>query len=353
MFSTLIVYWFGLYLGRLYVGPWLAENLPDTWQAIRTQDFKLVFILRWIPIFPLDLMSLLFGLANFRFLSVCIFSVLGAHYACRIQLYRCPCLSVFVEFFYVAAFAALVLVLIFYEYLCRRKGSSLWVQAKRVTHEVVNEVQRNNIIEKRQEFHPERIPIVLLYGFFSSRTTLRKLEKMLARRGFDVMTFNLGGMLGVFFTRGINETARFLDRKIRRQMQRHGFEKVHIVAHSKGGLVALWCVLRLGGYAYCDKVVTMGTPFKGSWLAVAALATPLGFFWKDIWQMRPGSKFLEQLADSPVYDNVKIYNLYSVKDKVAPDRHGIFDYPGWVLPIAMHQISHFEFLSKASVSDTW
>ena len=75
--SSLVLYIPGYYLGRRLVLPWLEENIPSLLELIKTQDYKMVFFFRWIPIFPFDLMSFLFGAANFRPKSVLIYSALG------------------------------------------------------------------------------------------------------------------------------------------------------------------------------------------------------------------------------------------------------------------------------------
>ena len=353
--SALIFYFPGHYLGKKLVRPWLSDNLPNTWNLIRSQDFKLIFITRWVPLFPFDLMSFLFGVADFHARRVLIFSFLGIIPEIWLfsNLASPDSQSVGNAFLQILAFsAATTLPLLVYEYFYRRKGSSLWMQLKRVYYEIFYEVQINNDIVKKTKYDGSKPPVILIYGFFSSRKTLSVMERLLNVRGFQVMSFNLGGVLGTFFTRGIKETAEFIDRKIRRQVKRYGFKKVYIVAHSKGGLVALWWLLRMGGNRYCDVVVTMGTPFKGTWLTYLALLTPLGFFWKDVWQMRPGSNFLKDLHDSPTFDNVTIYNLYSNKDAVATGESGVFESSNKVVPLPMHSFAHFEFLYKRTVADS-
>lgn len=46
-----------------------------------------------------------------------------------------------------------------------------------------------------------------------------------------------------------------------------------ILAHSNGGLVARYCVQVLGGNKYVDKLITVGTPHRGSLDALKALVT--------------------------------------------------------------------------------
>lgn len=354
--SALILYFPGHLIGKKIVRPWLTANLPSTWSLIRTQDYKLIFITRWIPFFPLDICSLLFGIADFHARRVFIFTFLG----CLPEVYFFTAIGVGTDSSVVykglttlTILAVLTTVpLLFYEYLMRKRGSSLWTASKQVYYELLYEARTNNDIIRTAHYSAEKTPVLLLYGFFSSRKTLAVMEKLLTREGYEVMSFNLGGALGVFFTRGIPETAEFIDRKIQRQMKRYGFQKIHIVAHSKGGLVALWWVLRHGGAKYCDKVITMGTPFKGTWLTYLAIFTPLGFFWKDVWQMRPGCSFLKTLHSSDVPKNLKIHCLYSRNDKVAIDKAGVFEYGGKVTGVPMHHLTHFQFLARRDVAKT-
>ncbi len=351
--SAMAVYYPGHIIGKKIVRPWLTANLPSTWQLLRTQDYKVIFITRFIPIFPFDLMSLLYGVADFHAKRVFIFTLIGA----------IPEVFFFASFGEpnnqemmmsglrkIAVFGFITMVpLIIYEFISRKNGSSLWTRIKRVYYELLYEARVNNEIVKRHQYSAEKIPIILLYGFFSSRKTLSIMENLLTKQGFEVMSFNLGGSLGVFFTRGIKETADFIDRKIQRQMKRYGFKKVHIVAHSKGGLVALWWLLRMGGSEYCDRLITLGTPFKGTWLSYLAMMTPLGFFWKDVWQMQPGSSLLKDLHKTPPVSGLKIYNFYSNKDKVCPGLLAVFEHPSDVTSIPMHHVSHFQFLARRDV----
>jgi pimeloyl-ACP methyl ester carboxylesterase len=193
-----------------------------------------------------------------------------------------------------------------------------------------------------------------LYGFFSSRRALTVLEKLLVARGHQVLSFNLGGLLGTFFTKSVLDTAAFIDYKIKRQIDRHGFKKFHVVAHSKGGLVALWWILKLGGHIHCDKVITMGTPFAGTRWTYLALVTPLGFFWRDMWQMRPGSSFLRYLKAAEIPENVSIHCLHSTRDNIARGEKGLFKprkFAERVESIPMNKVSHFEFLYRRDVAD--
>jgi uncharacterized membrane protein YdjX (TVP38/TMEM64 family)/pimeloyl-ACP methyl ester carboxylesterase len=358
--SCLLIMLAGRLLGRRLVKPWLASNLPATWRFMRSQDYKIVFFLRLVPLpipFAFDIFSLLFGVAGFRLGVTLVATFIGslpeAYLYARIASPASTLFSNAIDTLGVLTLTVLTPMLVF-EWISRKKGSSLWARSRAMWGEIVAELRLKNEIVRRAKFDPDKTPVLLLYGFFSTRRALTVLEKHLVNRGHEVMSFNLGGLLGVLFTRSILDTASFIDYKIKRQVDRHGFRKVHIVAHSKGGFVALWWVLKLGGAKLCDKVVTMGTPFAGSRLTYLALVTPLGLFWRDVWQMRPRSSFLRYLQASEVPDNVKIYCMYSRKDGVAKGHRGIFrpeKGAGNVVLVPMNHVAHFDYLYRRDVAD--
>lgn len=356
--SVLPIYVAGDYVGRKLVRPWLRCNLPSSWKLIQTHDYKIVFISRWIPLIPFDLMSLFAGIMKFRLGHTLLFSFLGLFPQAYVfsKFASTPSTSVIgMTLVSLSLFGALTSIpLLIYEYMSRRKGTSLWTQIKRAYYEIVYEARVNNSVDHAEDYGPDRPTVVLLYGFFSSRRATLIMERLLRQRGFSVMSFNQGGLFGVFFTRGIRETAAYIGAKIKGKMRDHKIEKVHVVAHSKGGLVGLFWLLRLGGYRYCDKIITLGTPFNGTNLSWLGLATPVGFFWRDIWQMRKGSRLLEQIRTSPCPENLIIYCCYSKKDKVANGANGILVLEkgmNHVVPVPMHHISHFEYLYRRDVGD--
>jgi pimeloyl-ACP methyl ester carboxylesterase/membrane protein YqaA with SNARE-associated domain len=358
--STAIIYGLGKPIGKKLVHPWLSSNLPQTLKFIRSQDWKITIASRLIPIFPFDLLSLLFGIVDFRFkyvLAATFFSVLPEAY--MFAAFSDPNTSLFNSTISAVSIICFFLLIpgVIIEYISRKKGSGLWMRLRATWNEITEEMHLNNSIVKRHAISGKKIPVLLLYGFFSSRKSLTVLERQLTNKGYEVLSFNLGGLFGVFFTRGIIETAEFIDYKLKRQFKRHDFDQVHIVAHSKGGFVALWWLLKLGGHRYCKKVITMGTPFKGTNLTWLALVTPLGFMWKDVWQMRPGSNFLKSIKEFDIPDGVEVHCFFSERDSVAKGDDGLYhsthcpECEKKVHPNPMNHCSHFEFLYRRSVGD--
>ena len=72
-----------------------------------------------------------------------------------------------------------------------------------------------------------------------------------------------------------------------------GHERVHVVGHSLGGLLARWFVQKQGGDEVVDTLVTLGTPHGGTELARLAPLVPLLPMAR---QLTPGSSVVRGLA---------------------------------------------------------
>ncbi|MCX6119163.1 MAG: VTT domain-containing protein [Proteobacteria bacterium] len=350
--SAIPVYFLCYLVGKNLAVPWMSHNLPRTLRLIHSQDYKFIFATRLIPIFPFDIISCLAGVFNLNLKRFLIFTFLGILPECIfLTLMSSPKVSFLgMTINALGLIAGLVLAPFFVmEWQSRKKGKSLIATFRAAYKEILEEARMTNQIVKRHSLDPKKTPVLLLYGFFSSRRALHLLEKQLVAAGFDVLSFNLGGMFGTFFTHGVAETAEFIDFKIKRQMERHGFNKIHVVAHSKGTLVAYWWLLKLGGSKYCDKAIMMASPCAGSYYTYLAIVTPLAFFWRDMWQMRPGSSFLKLLQDSEIPNNLKIWSLYSEADRLARGSLGVFRPKTGkenITVLPMHEYSHFDFILK-------
>lgn len=356
--SSAMVFFISNAIGRRVVTPWLQKNLPETHHFVRSQDWKIVTACRLIPMFPFDLATIVFGALDFRWKRVLISTFLGMLPGLFMfsELAGSPSASFLRTFFITMTLLLFLFVIpvLTFEYRSRKSGSSMWMRLKAMLIEIQTEATLNNQIVKRVKYDPEKLPILLLYGFFSSRRSLTVLEKSLTHRGYEVFTFNLGGLLDVFFTKGIIEAAEMVNIKLKRLFHKHGLDRINVVAHSKGGLVAMWWLLRLGGHEHCDRLITMGTPFKGTRLGWLGVVTPLGLILKDLRQMRPGSEMLRELHSTPIPPGLRIYNLYSKRDIVIRDRRGCYEPtpPSEAVQyIPMHQVDHFQYLLRRDVGD--
>jgi triacylglycerol lipase len=129
-------------------------------------------------------------------------------------------------------------------------------------------------------------PIILIHGVIDNRSIFLLLRRSLRGRGFG-RTYALNYSP---FTDDIAEVAERLGTLIDDVCEQTGYERVHIIGHSMGGLVARYYVQRLGGDRNVHTVCTLGTPHGGTW--------PAQFVpWPVIRQMSPASDIIESLRE--------------------------------------------------------
>ncbi|MDP8225454.1 MAG: PilZ domain-containing protein [Candidatus Lernaella stagnicola] len=146
-----------------------------------------------------------------------------------------------------------------------------------------------------------RQPVLMLHGWLGTRGVLNFLERRLKRAGFPVFSIDLG-LLNV---RDIEHSAEVVAGKLRCLSERMGFARISVLAHSMGGLIALWGLKKLNLAEYVSRMVAIGTPFHGSHLTRPGMVifSPLI---KTLWQMTPGSDFIQRLHEDPLPGNVDI-----------------------------------------------
>lgn len=128
-------------------------------------------------------------------------------------------------------------------------------------------------------------PILLVHGMVDNRSVFTVLRRSLRRRGFGrVLTMNYPVL-----TSDIPTAAARLGEQVERLCEETGYERVHVVGHSMGGLIARWYVQKLGGDARVHTLVTLGSPHAGT---TAARLLPL----RVTRQLVPGSPVLQALA---------------------------------------------------------
>ncbi|SBT94353.1 alpha/beta hydrolase fold [Streptomyces sp. DI166] len=131
-----------------------------------------------------------------------------------------------------------------------------------------------------------RPPVVLLHGFIDNRSVFVLLRRSLAQHGrHRIESLNYSPL-----TCDIRTAAELLGRHVEEICERTGSERVDVVGHSLGGLIARYYVQCLGGDARVRTLVTLGTPHSGTSVVPLANAHPI------VRQMRPGSAVLEELA---------------------------------------------------------
>ncbi len=129
-------------------------------------------------------------------------------------------------------------------------------------------------------------PVLLVHGMVDNRSIFALLARALRRCGFgQVRTLNYS-----VFTSDVRAAAAELGRTVERLCAETGYERVHVVAHSLGGVIARYHVQRQGGDARVHTLVTLGSPHGGT---AAARMLPL----RLCRQLRPDSDVIAELAE--------------------------------------------------------
>ena len=151
-----------------------------------------------------------------------------------------------------------------------------------------------------------RPPVVLLHGFIDNRSVFVLLRRSLAQHGRQrVESLNYSPL-----TCDVRTAAELLGRHIEEICERTGSDRVDIVGHSLGGLIARYYVQCLGGDLRVRTLVTLGTPHSGTRAVPLANAHPI------VRQMRPDSAVIEELTRPAPGCRTRFVGFWSDLDSV-------------------------------------
>ncbi len=154
-------------------------------------------------------------------------------------------------------------------------------------------------------------PILLLHGLFHNRACWLWLKLQLRRRGYTaVYTINLPPW------KDLESLTERVAKKVDEIRLAQGVDRVHLIGHSMGGMIARNYLQLRGGAPKVASCSLLAAPNGGSKLAPFAIS-PLGRV------LIPGSEFLQRLAAAPFPEGVPLRVFYSRHDNmVLPFVHG-------------------------------
>lgn len=154
-------------------------------------------------------------------------------------------------------------------------------------------------------------PVLLLHGLFHNRACWLWLKLQLRRRGHTaVYTINLPPW------KDIEALTERVAKKVDEIRLAQGVDRVHLIGHSMGGMIARNYLQLRGGAPKVASCTLLAAPNGGSKLAPFAIS-PLARV------LIPGSEFLQRLAQAPLPEGVPLRALYSRHDNmVLPFMHG-------------------------------
>ncbi len=185
-------------------------------------------------------------------------------------------------------------------------------------------------------------PILLVHGILDNHAIFTVMERALRRRGFRTITFYDYGLL----TRDVPAAAEKLGDAVEKLAANTGYERVHVVGHSLGGLLARYYVQKLGGDRYVHTLVTMGTPHQGTTMARALGFAPL------VRQLTPQSPVIRALAEPAPGCRTRFVAFHSDLDHlIVPSRFARIEHPDLnVRNVAVRGIGHLSMPNNGRIA---
>jgi pimeloyl-ACP methyl ester carboxylesterase len=148
-----------------------------------------------------------------------------------------------------------------------------------------------------------RHPVVLLHGFGMNRTQWIWMARRLRAHGHGPIYG-----LNYFSLQTVRASAEQLARQIDRVLEHERVEKVDLIAHSLGGIVARYYIERMSGGPKVGRLVTIGTPHGGTAIGRYGIGIPAA---RDL---RGGSVVLTDLG--PVRAGAVYTSIWSRADAI-------------------------------------
>jgi hypothetical protein len=128
-------------------------------------------------------------------------------------------------------------------------------------------------------------PVLLLHGLLDNQAVFTRMRRALEADGLE----HVHGLNYNPLTVDVRSAAELLGRHVQHAREVYGGERVAVVGHSLGGLIARYYVQLLGGDEHVHTVVTIATPHQGTYAAHVLRPLPVGT------ELLPGSSVLEEL----------------------------------------------------------
>lgn len=187
-----------------------------------------------------------------------------------------------------------------------------------------------------------RTPILLVHGIVDNHSVFGPLRRALHKRGFGrTLTFSYDGLPA-----DLRAPAAELADVITQLVTEAGYERIHVVGHSLGGLVARYAVQRLGVDRHVHTLVTLGTPHRGTWPA-RWIPVPV------VRQLRPDSELLTELAEPAPDCATRFVTVWSDLDEIIhPSKNAALDHPDLsVRNVRVRGIGHLSLPIHRTVVD--
>lgn len=148
-------------------------------------------------------------------------------------------------------------------------------------------------------------PIILVHGVIDNHSIFTVLRRGLSRRGFGrVISLNYSPL-----TDDIRRVSRRLAMLVETVCRETGYERVHIIGHSMGGIISRHYIQHMGGDERVHTLVTLGSPHGGT--AYAKLLPH-----SIARQLRPDGDIISELAKPAPGCRTRMVAIWSDLDQV-------------------------------------
>ncbi|KTD63839.1 putative lipase [Legionella santicrucis] len=161
--------------------------------------------------------------------------------------------------------------------------------------------------------------VYFIHGTADQSSAFQLVADRLIQAGLpnEISTLNLLS----FDQRYQGKSIVFFAEQLREKIKTNQHKRVILIAHSRGGLVASYFAEFLAKQAGIEvpQIMTIGTPFNGSYLAIK----PLSWFSDSIKEMEIDSDFLIQLKKKIMDDSFSNYHFFiATEDAIVPGESG-------------------------------
>ncbi len=174
-------------------------------------------------------------------------------------------------------------------------------------------VRGNKVSVDMSWTRPDAAPVVLVHGFLGTRGTMLPLTRRFQSDGRVVFSYAYGKLNLASLRRSAEE----LTAQLRTICETLEVPRVDLIGYSMGGLISLHAVKFLQGNRYVRNLIMMGSPLRGTWVGLAGVAT-VGALSPSVWQVLPGSPFLEDLMSAPAPADVRMRQIHGTSDAFCP-----------------------------------
>lgn len=187
-----------------------------------------------------------------------------------------------------------------------------------------------------------RKTIFILTPTFTGPFLYRKAKKFLENKGFNVIIYN--------FSKEIKDIDTSAE-KLKKIMDNMNLENVCLVGISAAGLTCYEYLNNLDGWTRADSFISIGTPFKGTFMSYFAFHTKIGR------RLIPKSSYITRIQNIHPQNLDRTYCLVATKDEVVPKESSMLSGAHFVeVPVLGHVRLHafsdktFEIISQIAIT---